>query len=348
MGMRASIWLGLALTVGCTSPADPGDPSEPPARPRDACTDGVDCLCDALASDPDIAFCEDFEDPGYNAYPDHAGYFDNHPFALRYNAVNYDEGVCDDCAYNIVETDDGQCEVPGERDCVLDGNQALGHRFRPGNTGGIIAEHGFSVNRTFGVTYAFKFSDNFVDPTTALKSNEFGSHNASCILGCSTWNAGERNLPFNWAFVGTFPDAEVLVGTQEQLGIGRAFGVAKTEYEWRGTMRAGDDPDKVVAAPGQWVCQQTHFRNWGTADTEVRSWINGKLVQHIRHLDMTGMLGPDGKPSPDIDDPGQVFFNHYYNDGYGGADIAYRYEDNFVITRADEPVSCDAIAAGEL
>ena len=27
-----------------------------------ACTDGVDCLCDKLAGDPSIAWCEDFDD----------------------------------------------------------------------------------------------------------------------------------------------------------------------------------------------------------------------------------------------------------------------------------------------
>ena len=355
----SSVVASLCIVVACACGEDAIDPNAPVTemdamdpqdsggRPAAPCVDGVDCLCDTLLGDSQIAFCEDFEAPSYNAYPaPSSGYTDGHPFALRYNSTNHTEGPCPGCGYNVVAETDGQCDVPGEVDCVLDGNQAFGHHFLPGQTGGIVGETSFDIGRTFGVTLAFKFSENFVDPSVAMKSNEFGARNATCLLGCSTSNAGSRNVPFGWGIIGTLPLApELLVGKQQQIDVGLSFNVDPRQYEWRGSMRAGDDPDKVIAAPGRWICQQVHFRNWGTANTELRAWIDGKLVLHVRGLDMTGMRGPDGQPSPDLDDPGYMVFNHYYNGGYAGSAPAYRYEDNVVITRAAEPVGCEAIGA---
>jgi hypothetical protein len=301
------------------------------------CVDGVDCPCDRLADggdplfDPELLFCEDFESPalgdGGKGWSDLYGPPSDGCFVNGddWNTNGTIEGTCPTCCINVIA--DGECEVPGEDDCVFHGGQSLGHRLQPGFTGGIVGTAFFpSTVRRFGVTYALRYSPNFVDPSPAMKTNEFGN-GLHCILGCATTNNFGSNLPFQAVILGTSIDAggTALVGQAAPNDGFYNFSPQASDYAWRGTH-----------GPGQWVCHQLHFDGWGTAAATIRYFIDGQLVTHVEGVDLTVVQGdPDGI--------GSFAWNHYYNDGYVGPDVAYRYEDNFVVTGGPEPVPCDAI-----
>lgn len=313
-----------------------GEPGTDTGPIGDTCTDGVDCPCDRLADpadplyDAELLFCEDFEDlalddggKGWSDLygPTNNGCLINGP---DWNTNGSIEGTCDTCCVNIVQPD--ACEASGEDDCVFHGGQSLGHRLQQGRTGGIVGNASFTQTRRFGVTYALKFSSNFMDPSPAMKTNEFGN-GLHCILGCSTNNNFGRNVPFQSVILGTAMSAG---GT---ASIGQAapndgfynFSPNNADYEWRTTH-----------GPGDWVCHQLHFDNWGLSDATIRYWIDGQQVVNVEQVDLTSL-------TQDADGIGSFAWNHYYNDGYVSSDVAYRYEDNFVITGGPEPVPCGAI-----
>ena len=331
---------GPATGVAETSAPDDGSGSEGGGETGsipDTCTDGVDCPCDRLSdpSDPlydaDLLFCEDFEslalDDGGKGWSDLYGPPSNGCFVNGedWNTNGTIEGTCDTCCINIVQ--EGNCEVGGEDDCVFHGGQALGHRLEPGRTGGIVGGAAFDrTTRRFGVTYALRYSPNFVDPSPAMKTNEFGD-GLHCILGCATSNNFGRNVPFQGVILGTSASAggSASVGQAAPNDGFYNFSPAPEDYEWR-----------VTHGPGQWVCHQLHFDNWGLPGATVRYWIDGQLVTHVEGVDLSVLLD-------DTDGIGSFAWNHYYNDGYAGPDIAYRFEDNFVVTAAPDPVPCSAI-----
>lgn len=300
------------------------------------CQDGVDCPCDRLVDpsdplyDPDLLFCEDFEsvllNDGGKGWTDAYGSVTN---GCSINDENWNtnmsiEGTCETCCLNIVQ--EGACEASGEDDCVFQGSQALGHRLQPGLTGGIVGSAEFPTSRTFGITYAVKFSSNFVDPSPAQKTNEFGD-GLHCILGCSTSNSSGRNHPFQAVMFidGAANEGNGVVGTHGPNDGFLNFAPAESDYAWRTTH-----------GPGQWVCHQIHYDGWGMPGATVRYWIDGQAAVEVTDLDLSNVAyDPDGI--------GSFAWNHYYNDGYAGPDVAYRYEDNFVITAGPEPVPCEAI-----
>src|SRR6202008_3950086 len=89
------------------------------------------------------------------------------------------------------------------------------------------------------------------------------------------------------------------------------------------------------SARGQWLCIQFHVSNWGTTDAHLRWWVNGKSVIDVDHVDMSRTRGVDKRGLLGMR------FEQYTNAAYTGD--AYRYEDNVVVTAANQPVSCSAI-----
>lgn len=303
------------------------------------CTFGVDCYCDRVRDpsdalyDPALLLCEDFEDPAYDDGglgwsnvngPPNDNCLINGP---DWNTNGSIEGTCPTCCVNVVK--EGACEATDENDCVWQGTQTLGHRLQPGKTGGIVGGRSFTRSRTFGITYAMRYSPGYVDPTVAQKTDELGD-GLHCFLGCSTFNSTGRNVPFQAVFFtsGAANTGTLLAGEQGPNDGFFNFSPSPADYEWRTTH-----------GPGQWVCHQIHFDGWGLAGATIRYWIDGKLVVHIADFDMSNVAyDPDGI--------GSIAWNHYYNDGYTGTGVAYRYEDNVHITAAPEPISCEAIGLG--
>ncbi len=319
------------------------------------CTDGVDCLCDRLANpadplyDPNVVFCEDFEDPRLNngdqLVPGVDGPADG--WADKYGPPSNGcldasqpagQGLRDEGAegthpwscFNIVQ--EGACEVGS--DCVFDGTSSLGHRMRPGATQGIFGRASLTRPATnFGLTMVWKLSDNYVTPKeradrVAQKSNEFGAYD-HCILGCSVNNAGNPDYPFA-ATLKPFsrnPGGRALMGNLEWDGsAGLRFGPTQSDYDFERDW-----------GKGRWACVQMQWTGWGTSNASAKYWINGRPVLELAGIDMTALAG-----NRDAGGLRGFAFNNYYNNGYPGPSIAYRLEDNIVI-RDGPPASCATI-----
>jgi hypothetical protein len=84
---------------------------------------------------------------------------------------------------------------------------------------------------------------------------------------------------------------------------------------------------------------QYHVSGYATADMAVRYWINGHKVVDVTGIDGT-RLGR-GDHSEEGSSMRKMRWENYTNIKALGA--FYRYEDNWVVTNATEPVSCDAI-----
>ena len=325
----------------------------PTLTPTASCTDGVDCFCDKIKNyrkfKERVVFCEDFEDPALNT--NDTSYNPNTGWLQKYNGIvngcweSGVEGTCSTCCINIVQ--EGACEVTGESDCVFDGGNSLGHRLQPGKTGGIVGTANWNTVdgvRDFSITYAIKYSSNFVDPTTAMKTNEFGERD-SCILGCSTsqCNFG-RIIPFQVGGIRfkdniTSPVGTHIVGSECIYG-GNGYKLIVSGYSWGNPKGVNDD-----FGPGEWGCFTVQFIGYGTGDASWKIWFKNKLIAHVENVDMT--YAPwdinNNKLSPDHFGLKSHKWNHYYNDGFTGSTVAYRYEDNFIIVTGKDPFPCSGM-----
>lgn len=322
------------------------------------CTDGVDCFCDRLAG-PDIVLCEDFESShlAVRSFADRA-----HPESWMskygpsvnqclhnrtspefYTGFGIDNTL--DCLDQVNEStatmSAGGCGVVGETDCVLDGNYALGHRARFQRNGGStgIARFTGGVQRTFGISIALKYSTNYEPPGSsadsgpAHKGNEWGERNAG-LLGVGTGNSG-RNIPWGGFTQGPIPaNANALLGTVSYSSTAMSFSPDRSVYNYG--VNTGD-------GPGNWECIQVHWRNWGTSNATLRVWMNNTLALHLTNIDMSGITWSRNGI-------GSMSWNDYYNgrdnQGYAATSTAYRYEDNLIVTKAEEPVSCAQLGFG--
>jgi hypothetical protein len=326
------------------------------------CTYGQNCLCDRLKKtsdplyNPSVIFCEDFENPvlnnGDNYQPGVDGLADG--WSRKYGPGPGDcldlkypsgtgqrdegsEGTNAHSCINIVQ--EGACEVG--TDCVFEGTSALAFRYRPNHTGGIMGGTKFIGGPTtnFGVTMLWKVTPNFVSPHDpggngpGAKSDEYGVSD-SCILGCSTFNAGAGAQAYPFAGV-TKPmtgraNPTILRGVGEQGDDGYRFAPTTTDYQ-----QSRDWPK------GTWACYQTKWTGWGTKSASMTYWLNGREIIKMTNYDMTTMVNNQGGV-------GGFSWNDYYNgadgtgSGYTGSSLAYRIEDNVVVTNGD-PVSCDAV-----
>jgi hypothetical protein len=320
-------------------------------------------------SDSRILFCEDFEDPAYNrAGPLSKG----HAWYERFGAASPNqncEGAAPPCGVDVVAS--GQCNAPGESgaSCVFDGAQSLGFPYRAGSAGGNLGELRFSASArtTFGVTLALRMSSTLAFQTSAKFDRLFGPQRA--VDGTMHELLGTNN---NEGYVGKRPEGALnaFLGAPRNTPFQAlwdqdrcATATAKLRKPCSDQSRAvvnvgqwGENDVHMVAQPsvdgslysypgrapgggaarGQWLCFQFHVRGWGSADARLRWWINGRPVMDVEHVDMSRVRGADKGGLY-----GLRFENFVNGSGYSGS--AYRYEDNLVITSADEPVACAAI-----
>jgi hypothetical protein len=283
--------------------------------------------------DPNVVFCEDFEKAsldqnGGPGWADTYGPPVNGCFVQGQWKTTM-EGTCPTCCLNVVK--ENACEVSGQTDCVFQGGQTMGHRFRPGQEGGIVGGGFMSSGTHFGVTMAVKFSRNFVNGNSPKKTNEFGERDA-CMLGCSSgtivpMQSGNPYHGFVW-LNSTTTTYQTVVGQGHTSG---------SVLRWAPRVPQEYDFDRDFGLD-RWHCRRFHIANVGTTNATIRDWMDDRLVVHLKNVDLRSMVSGSGIS--------EFSFNNYTNNGYTGSNVAYRYEDNMVITRGAEPVSCAAIGFG--
>jgi len=331
------------------------------AAKDEACTDGVDCLCDDIAaleadSGATVVFCEDFEAASLNdgdtsEGSDANGTIWGDGWATKYGAGSdacidlskppgigrRDDGMEGTHSWSCVNVvQEGACEVG--TDCVMQGTSSLTHRYIPGNTNGIssngISGSAWTVTRDFGITMAVKWSSNYSSPNensvSGAKTNEFGD-GLNCILGCSALNAG--------ASTDDAPFANTVKRLSSNPGGSVATGACAYESEG---YRCTASPGSYSMTKGEWMCLRVTYTNWGLAGGTFTYELDGEELIDVTGLNFSSHL--DG----DTDGIGSMRFNAYYNGvgpgdtGYAGGTQAYRGEDNIVVTNG-APVSCAAI-----
>lgn len=363
---------GGSVTGGSVRAAGGGGP------PVANCTDDSTCLCDTItASYPDVFFCEDFELPtlantvdsqnGWHTLYTEGGIrgTDNNCLIDDSDPATFRAGFLGDAEAEaagqacMAHSYEGNCEVAGETDCVENGSggtYSLGHRMQPGRTQGITgrAPWGTTAPR-FGVTMLMKYSSNMVlpdgNPTgagPAFKHNEFGrgDHAIMGFVGYANGGLAIRNAPFAagiWTEFGTSTPS-MTKGQAETVFIDGAG-----DY----TYYSAVSPDYSSSSDfglGNWGCFQYHVDSIGSSAATIRFWFNEALI-------LQGTFDLDDLDGPfDADEAGfdRHAWNNYYNgpsiidvdgDGYPGSTVAYRWEDNVVITSAAEPVPCGAISS---
>jgi len=310
-----------------------------PVQAKDEnCTDGSDCLCDGIGQqDPGVVFCEDFESKQLNQDGSGSGWTDAYGAPVdgcwqkglaSGQWVKTVEGTCPTCCVNVVT--ETTCEVPGQSDCVFQGAQSLGHRYHPGQTQGIVGNRSFQSGTNFGVTMAVKFSKNWVNGNFPKKTDMFGHDH--CVLGCSSasYVSSSQGNPFHgsifWTPGATPPTWRSVIGSGNFNG--PAFG-------WYPSVPSAYDFDRDHGLDA-WHCWRLHIANVGRTNAKVRHWIDDKLLVQVEDVDLRNML--DAAKGFD-----HIELNNYSNEGYPGSSVAYRYEDNIVVTTSSEPVSCQAI-----
>ena len=327
-----------------------------------ACTYGQNCLCDRFKKtsdplyNPNVIFCEDFENPVLNNGDQWRSGVDGPAdgWADKYGPGNDscidksqpagaglrdegEEGTNPHSCINIVQ--EGACEV--ESDCVFEGTSALAFRYRQNVAAGIMGKATFAGgnHHDFGVTMAWKVTTNYLTPHDpggngpGAKTDEFGVSD-SCILGCSTSNAQAGRTAFPFAGVtkpmGSSPNPTIIRGRGEWGGDGYRFAPNPADYD-----QTRDWPK------GTWACYQVKWTGWGTSNATMTYWMNGREILNMTNYNMSSM-------SNNQNGVGSFSWNNYYNgadgtgSGYTGATLAHRLEDNIVVTNGD-PVSCATI-----
>ena len=344
---------GSVGTGGIPATGGTGGVPDRPTSNTNPCTDGVDCLCDLLADDSTILFCEDFEHPNLpqrsNSVPGRTEWHEQYGPGVEGCTHNPAPGTnvgfvrmgrdSNDCIDIYEEGGPNDCEG-GDTDCVFGGGHSLGFRHRPGINGGTNGRARFGERvRDFGYTIALRYSPNYLapgdpglsGPQVAEKFDEFGD-NKHALMGASNSNAG-RNHPWSGTVLTTnpAPEYDTTLGSTHITSTGKyKMSPATSEYQWK--------RDFDVA---QWGCFQMQVDNWGLSNMRLRYWFNGTLV-YDGTLDATNLQ--QGRDQNGID---SFVWNSYRNDGYGGPDIAVRYEDNVVVANG-APVSCAVIGFEEV
>ncbi len=325
------------------------------------CTAGQNCYCDRVQNpqdalyDPNVLFCEDFEDPSLNfsrgpqgGDKGDSGWFQkyggqtNECWSAAQGSRNVEGAEGFKCV-NVVQP--GACDSP-DGDCVFDGNNALGLKFRPGRYGGLLGDARFSrASRTIGYTYVYKYSSNFVNRGGPIKTNEFGN-GLHCLLGCNTNNIW-GNAPMSPnpppAMSSWMPRAMSIGVPDGNCAGGSCFGtvlrgVQGSNNTFHLSPLASDysESDHPI---GSWGCRSFHIDGWGTSNARIRVWHNDRLLIHVEGANLTGLR--DGTGPLD-----RFVFNNYHNNTYQGPSTAYIYQDNIHATSGSEPASCAAMGFG--
>ena len=338
--LLALVVLLLLPTVGAAAP----------------CTFGVNCLCDRYAANSSIVFCEDFENPalddntgvGWTAKYDDAvsqcrtstGPSSTGPPTREGPGPQQQGNPALGGCLNVVKAN--ACDNAGDVGCVLDGQQALGNKRSPGDTNGFHGAANLKAGgpyRTFGITMGIRFSPNYEsvlitspDHGPANKGDEWGDAQSSLFGSSISGGPAVQNPPWG----GSIQSCEGCTILSVFKGL---FGKQDEK------IRIGPDSSVYnynTVGNGVWMCWQIHWANFGTANATYRQWYNGVLTVSAS-ADMTGMT---------LDQNGYSLFgfNSYYNGpgssgllGYPGPTVAYRFEDNIIVTTGSEPISCSEI-----
>jgi hypothetical protein len=325
-----------------------------------SCTDGVDCYCDRAADsadplyDPDLLFCEDFEDdllnwsrPSSGGDNGASGWFEQFgplPSGCHVGGDFRDlEGSGEEKCVNVVQQ--GACDSP-DPDCVHEGQNSAGFKFVPGKGGAYTGSARWSESsRRVGYTYVFKYSSNFFDDGLPTRTNSFsdGSGNGKhCLLGCDSKSMSKYSPSFEPdplpEFSGSTPEHLSIHMDPEACDGGSCFGnrnqgVAQGWTNNRYTLA----PEAFSGpAPGEWACASFHIDGWGESSATIRAWHGDVRVLHLTDVDLTGVKG-GAEPL------GLLEFSNYRSRVYEGAELAYIYQDNIHITSGSEPISCAAL-----
>lgn len=315
----------------------------------DPCTDGLDCLCDTLvATDPDVVFCEDFENDrlqedqgwagGPGSSPPYGGWRDQKYAGIDSNCLPNGElrnleGTADpNQCFNITNLS-GDSEAVPLADAVFDGEHSFAQRNVPNETHGLHGKANWDGGpyTHFGVTMAIYYSSNLEFSGPAWKPDEYSPARWP-ILGVSgTRCPFGREVPYQatmwWSSL--TPVYNTAIGNVCASGnkiVGRPDSL---DYQF---------------TPDLWRCRQVHYAGWGSTAGRIRHWWDNRLVLDVQDIDMTQ---PDGNPAPSPNGISAFewnnFFNGVQNSGYSGSDVSVRMKDNVVVSVASEPVSCESI-----
>jgi hypothetical protein len=169
--------------------------------------------------------------------------------------------------------------------------------------------------------------------------NEFGAGRHALMGATLSSGSAGANHPFAGGIFNTGTPSPSMVLGLSSVPSGLPgftyFSPDRSRYQW-GTTNKLD----------QWGCFQMHWDGWGTSNTRFRYWFNGAPIIEGRMNSSTMYQGNDANGL------GSIVWNNYYNgadgigSGYPGSTVAYRYEDNVIVTDGTEPISCAAIGAG--
>lgn len=319
----------------------------------EACVDGVNCLCDTISSTyPSVVFCEDWEKAAYDT-PDTGAADEDATYASDWAGQvsgcflsdgipnNGIEGTCATCCVNIVT--EGACEVSSQTDCVFQGTRTFGHRFNPGQNQGNVGSRNFPggvLHTNMGITMAVKYSRNYVLAEAPKKTDEFSNaaeQASHCVLGCGSGTI----LPYatGTPYHGSVFTTSTITGATAAVG---QINTNSTAFRWAPSVwNFNTDWGQDV-----WGCRQFEIDGINTQGGRIRDWFNGTLKVDVQNVDLTKMsYAADGIVRINLD--------NYSNDdatgnvGYPGSTVAYRYEDNIVVT-SGTPVPCSAIGFGSI
>lgn len=309
-----------------------------PDPPPTTCTDGVDCRCDVLVATygDDIAFCEDFENPGlksdwsFGSFGwDDQGYGPLNRWCFGYeggdpvaDGANQPADVTNNngCIYlldrNDASTQPGagpsETQIP-LADQTFDGNTTLMQTVRPGDPS-------VTLTANDGQDYMLRQSGGFHGLAFLSKPvTDFGITTARYIaVGVPNqgpaWK-GNQYTPAKAALLGTWNTAPPLsfstgLGTNSEPYTGSLWKsdlpMVYTNAEGQSFLTtsatpvlksAPDDPQSPLFPRGQWVCQQVQYEGWGTSTNgRIRHWVDGQLVIDVQGLDMSDAYTNPGNP----------------------------------------------------
>jgi hypothetical protein len=312
----------LDIPVGVTSPAPQPQPIPQPVATNDPTCDGIS------KSFPNVIFCESFEK-----------LTDLASWRARFGDP-FDGCLGDSCIANVVPN--------GFR-----GSRSLAQQFQPGREGGTTGLFRFADQplRRVAITMARKYSSNFKDRDHGVKDNRFeedggnfeifGESSTGIGKGKGTPTSGNR-FPFGAPLDiepnsciqftnGVFGAPVCTVNTTANVGY-----AGENDVHYDLIPGNGYDFQKDMK-PGQWVCIQAAFDNWGKSNMTARYWVGGKKVIDVAGIDGTKLRASLANGVTTYD------FVAFYNNGYEGSSVAQRLDDNIVITTDSEPVPCSAI-----
>lgn len=313
---------------GSPQPQPQPDPNTPPAGGGGSTA----TTCSTIrANNAGVLYCEDFEQVS-----------DLQSWRARYGDP-FDGCIGPTCVADLVSGGFG-------------GSRSLAQQWFPGREGGTtgLVRFAQTPQRRVTITLARKYTSNFVPRDHGVKDNRFeesggnfeifGESSTGIGVGVGQKTSGNR-FPFgapldiepNSCVVPPFTSSTQRVCTANTTATVGYAGENDVHYDL--IPGAGYDYTADMH-PGQWVCLQAAFDNWGTDQMTARYWVGGRKVLDVAGIKGTKLRAALANGVTSFD------FVAFYNDGYEGTTQAQRLDDNIVIGSGAEPVPCSAIGFG--